>query len=66
MTTIQPQGEAVKTAIKWVSEQHIETPETDLNTLVQKAALTFDLSPADASFLERFFKESTQSGGSPS
>jgi hypothetical protein len=61
MTTIQPQGEAVKTAIKWVSEQLLDDPETELRTLVQKAALTFDLSPADASFLERFFLESENS-----
>ncbi len=58
MTTIQPQGEAIKTAIKWVSEQRIDDPDMELSKLVQKAALTFDLSPADASFLERFFKES--------
>ncbi len=61
MTTIQPQGEAIKTAIKWVSEQRIDDPEMELSTLVQKAALMFDLSPADASFLERFFKESENS-----
>ena len=61
MTTIQPQGEAIKTAIKWVSEQRIDDPDMELSKLVQKAALTFDLSPADASFLERFFKESENS-----
>jgi len=61
MTTIQPQGDAVKTAIKWVSEQRLYDPEAKLTTLVQKAALTFDLSPADASFLERFFLESENS-----
>ncbi len=58
MTTIQPQGESIKAAITWVSEQRIDEPNMELSALVQKAALTFDLSPADASFLERFFRES--------
>ena len=58
MTTIQPQGESIKAAITWVSEQRIDEPDIALSTLVQKAALMFDLSPADASFLERFFRES--------
>lgn len=58
MTTIQPQGESIKAAITWVSEQRIDEPEAALSALVQKASLMFDLSPADASFLERFFRES--------
>jgi len=61
MTTIQPKGEAIKTAIKWVSEQRMDDPETALDKLVQKAALSFDLSPVDALFLERFFQESEKS-----
>ena len=58
MTTISPQGESIKAAITWVSEQRIDEPDMELSALVQKAALTFDLSPADTSFLERFFHES--------
>lgn len=57
MATIMPEGEEIKKAIKWVSE-NLEGKKQGqaLETLVEKAVFKFDLSPVDAEFLTGFFK----------
>ena len=57
MATIMPEGEEIKKAIKWVSE-NLEGKKQgqSLETLVEKAVFKFDLSPVDAEFLTGFFK----------
>jgi hypothetical protein len=56
MTTIQPQGEALKKAIQWISQARKKDPDINLATLVDKTAFKFDLSPKDSEFLLRFVK----------
>jgi hypothetical protein len=56
MTTIQPQGEALKKAIQWISQARKKDPDINLATLVDKTAFKFDLSPKDSQFLLRFVK----------
>jgi len=53
--SIQPEGEALRKAVKWVSEEQKYNPETPLATLLREAGLKFDLSPKEAEFLFRFF-----------
>jgi hypothetical protein len=57
MSTIQPQGEEIRKAVKWISEER-QSGTTDDNThLVEKAAVKFNLSPKDVEFLTKFVKE---------
>jgi hypothetical protein len=56
MNTVQPQGEALKKAIQWISEERQKKVDINLPLLVDKAAFRFDLSPKDSEFLLRFVK----------
>ena len=57
MSNVQPQGDALKKAIEWVSEQRRKSPDTPATRLANDAALRFDLSPKDSEFLLRFVKQ---------
>ncbi len=52
--TIQPKGEDLRKAVKWVSEKRKHETVEDLKQLVDDACLKFNLSPKDAEFLSRF------------
>lgn len=56
MTTVIPEGEAIRRAIKWISAEVSENPETPASKYVNEAILRFDLSPAEADFLIRFYR----------
>ncbi|MBW2109069.1 MAG: hypothetical protein JRI36_10450 [Deltaproteobacteria bacterium] len=62
--SIQPEGEALRKATKWISCERQSDPDTDLARLIEQACLRFDLSPGDAEFLMRFF--TTQEKPEPS
>jgi len=51
--TIQPKGEDLRKAVRWVSEERKYNPEKKLKALIEEACLKFDLSPMDADFLLR-------------
>ena len=55
--SIQPEGEDLRKAVKWISEERQANSETGLMVLVEKASLRFNLTPKDAEFLLRFVKE---------
>jgi hypothetical protein len=57
MTTIMPQGEDLRKAVKWISEERQSRPEAKLAKLVEAASVKFDLSPADGEFLFKFFQK---------
>lgn len=57
MSTVQPQGEKLKKAIKYVSEMRQNDPDVNLVKLVDEASLQYDLSPKDSEFLTRFVNE---------
>lgn len=61
MSTVQPQGEQLRNAVRWVSEQRAHSPEINLTKLVDEACLRFDLSPKDSEFLTRFVKNDSSS-----
>ncbi len=54
--SIQPEGEDLRKAIKWISEMRTEAPEKTLTQLVEEAGAKFDLPPKDQEFLYRFIK----------
>jgi hypothetical protein len=55
--SLQPQGESVRKAVKFISEEKQADPETPLSLLIQKACMRFDLTPKDAMFLDQFYRE---------
>jgi hypothetical protein len=59
MATVQPQGEKLRKAVKYVSDMRQQNPGINLVKLIDDAALRYDLSPKDSEFLARFVKERT-------
>ena len=56
MPTVQPEGEDIRKAVKWISEERKYNPEAKLSNLIQEACLKFDLSPMDAEYLMKMLK----------
>ncbi len=57
MGNILPEGEQLRRAIKWISDERQEHPGTSLFKLVENACLKFDLSPKDGEVLVHFFTD---------
>jgi len=55
--TIMPEGESIRKAVKWVSDERRRHPEKSMEQLLEQACLKFDLPPKDAEFLRRFLQE---------
>jgi hypothetical protein len=56
MTTVQPEGEDLRKAVKWISEERKYNPGQKLAALIEEACMKFDLSPMDAEYLFRFIQ----------
>jgi hypothetical protein len=56
MATIQPKGEKVRQAVKWIAEGRLEAEGRSIALLIQEAAGKFNLSPKDEEFLRSFYK----------
>jgi hypothetical protein len=54
---IQPEGEALRRAVKWISEERASGLEHKPDALLQAACLKFDLTPLEADYLGRLLKE---------
>ncbi len=57
MTTIMPKGDKIRQAVKWISDNLKEEKSEAVTFLIEKAALRFNLSPKDETFLRSFYKE---------
>jgi hypothetical protein len=55
MSQIQPEGEEIRKAIKWISDNLNEGKKK--SKLIEEAAVRFDLSPAQTDFLMNFFSK---------
>lgn len=55
MSSILPEGEDIRRAIKWISEYLQENPDQVVQKLVNEATLRFNLSPKDSEFLINFY-----------
>lgn len=55
--SIQPQGEDIRKAVKWISEERQAGTTAGNDQLLEQAAVKFNLSPKDVEFLARFVKE---------
>ncbi len=58
MTTIQPKGEKIRQAIKWISDKLQEDEKNPVSTLIQEVGQLYNLSPKDEEFLLSFYKKS--------
>jgi hypothetical protein len=57
---IQPEGETLRRAVKWLSTERKHHPEKTFAQLINAACLQFDLSPKDAAALTRYTKDDAQ------
>lgn len=57
MSTIQPKGESLRQALKWISSELLEDEKKAVFLLIQEAALKFNLSPKEEAFLVSFYSE---------
>ena len=55
--SIQPEGEDLRKAVKWISEIRELEPGKNVQALIEQASIKFNLSPKDETFLFRFFKK---------
>jgi hypothetical protein len=62
MTTIMPEGEAIRRAIKWISGERQEDPNKLIQILVNDAVSRFDLTPKETEFLAEFYRKSKMDG----
>ncbi len=53
-----PEGELLRKAVRWISEQQEMVPRPSLAKLLDEAGERFNLSPKDSQFLYTFFIES--------
>lgn len=57
MATVEPAGEELRKAVKWISEARQDEPDKKLSKLIEEACMKFDLTPVDAEFLQKTLKE---------
>jgi len=57
MATIQPKGEKIREAVKWISAELLEDEKKRISLLIQDAALRFNLSPKEEEYLMSFYQE---------
>ena len=55
--SIQPKGDPIRKAVQWISDERQHGGATDLNRLVEQAAVQFNLNPKDVEFLTKVVKE---------
>lgn len=60
MTTIMPEGECIRRAVQWISEQRTDCPKKTLTELIDEASMRFNLSPNEAESLTRLLKNETR------
>ena len=57
MATIQPKGEKLRQAVRWISEERQENENKSIQRLIEEASSRFNLSPKDEEFLRSFYSE---------
>ena len=60
MSEITPTGEALRRAVRYVSDQLREDADRPLLSLVDEASQRFDLTPKQAEYLIHFYREALQ------
>ena len=60
MATIQPKGEKVRQAVKWIAEARLEDENHPIGELIERAAGQFNLSPKDEEFVRSFYDKKAE------
>jgi hypothetical protein len=60
--SIQPQGESLRRAVRFVSEKLQEDRDQPLPPIVNEAISKFDLNPSQAEYLTRFYRDAARLG----
>ncbi|MBN2418250.1 MAG: hypothetical protein JXL81_02615 [Deltaproteobacteria bacterium] len=55
MTTVEPKGQKLRQAVKWISEKRVEDEKNDFCLLIQDASSIFNLNPNEEEFLMVFY-----------
>ncbi|WDN90814.1 hypothetical protein BuS5_03785 [Desulfosarcina sp. BuS5] len=55
--SILPEGEDLRKAVKWISEERMNNPSIKIIKLVEQASLQFNLSPKKTDFLLKYVKD---------
>ena len=55
--SIQPEGENLRKAVKWISEEEKAGSPKSRQQLMEAACLKFNLTPMEAEYLARSFKD---------
>jgi hypothetical protein len=56
MATIQPKGERVRQAVRWISSERLDDEGKAISGLIQEASLRFNLSPKEEEELRSFYR----------
>ncbi len=56
MATVQPKGESLRQAVRWISEQLEEEADRKRSVLIQEACARFNLTPKDEVYLSSFYR----------
>jgi hypothetical protein len=56
-STLGPAGDSLRHALKWVSDRRREQPQLPLGTVLDEAALQFDLTPLEQEFLSNALRQ---------
>jgi len=54
---LQPQGEKLRKAVKWIAATQRRQPATSRRAILEQAQIRFDLSPKECEFLDRNFEQ---------
>jgi hypothetical protein len=57
MATIQPKGEKIRSAVKWISQSLQDDPASPFRKLIEEACQKFNLSPLDEEYLVSFYSD---------
>ena len=57
MTTIMPEGDHIRNAVKWISEEKQNCPDKSITQLMDEASMRYNLSPKEAESLTRILKD---------
>lgn len=56
MSTILPESEKIRRAVRWISDQLNENPGSRPLKWIEPAAIRFDLNPQETDFLIQFYR----------
>ena len=57
MTTVQPTGENIRKAVKWIAAEKQSGSSKTRRELIEAACLRFNLTPMEAEYLTRSFED---------